>query len=142
MYEQVMHDSTATENRLMGLNYSDGMLKSIKVYREIPFIQDWIDIKDFILMQYTGLKDKNGKEIYEGDLVKINNLTEKWKYGEPEFDWRVFVVEYNVYTWAFNNSYLYMPLSTYKDSGGEFYDYDLEVIGNIHDNPDLLINNK
>lgn len=99
--------------------------------------QSW-PLPNHELMQFTGLHDRNGKEIYEGDLVRINNLTENWKNGEPPFDWRVLAVEYNQYAWAFNNSVLYFPMSTYKDRAGEFYDYEIEVIGNIYENPELL----
>lgn len=90
------------------------------------------------VMQYTGLKDKNDVEIYEGDVVRIHNLTENWKRGEPDFDWRVFKIIYNRFVWAFENPVMYMPMSTYKDRGGEFYDYDIEVIGNIYENPELI----
>ncbi len=93
---------------------------------------------DCVYMQFTGLTDKNGKEIFEGDLVRINNLKENWKHGEPDFEWKVLAIEYNQYTWAFNNSVLYFPLSTYRDRAGEFYDYDIELIGNIYENSDLL----
>lgn len=88
------------------------------------------------LMQYTGLKDKNGVEIYEGDIVRVANYQTDWKRGEPDFNWRVFEIQWNRYTWAFNNSVMYSPLSDYDTGTAE--PYDIEVIGNIHENPELL----
>ncbi len=89
-----------------------------------------------VFMQYTGLKDKNGREIYESDVVRIANMTEDWKHDEPDLDWRIFKIEWNRYTWAFNNAVIYFPLSDYNLRDGT--PYDIEVIGNIYENPDLL----
>lgn len=89
----------------------------------------------FILMQYTGLKDKNGKEIYEGDIVKVKlykGEEEKYFIGKVEYFGSNFIVD------ADNNSEYHV-----YDLDGFGIDYrynleDCEVIGNIYDNPELL----
>ena len=70
------------------------------------------------LMQYTGLKDKNSKEIYDGDIVKSS------LYGQT-----IGVIEYR------EN---FFCLCWDEKIWSKLYDINLEVIGNIYENPELM----
>lgn len=78
--------------------------------------------EDFVVEQYTGLKDKNDKEIYEGDIVQIykGGATYEVAWMDKDGGWFCFS----------NNDDHYEPL----------YHADFEVIGNIHENPELSEN--
>lgn len=77
----------------------------------------WLDVKENTVGEFSGLTDKHGKNIFEGDIV--------------EADGKRAVV-------AFENGCFY-PMGTYIARSGFEYDPDeYEVVGNIHDNPELL----
>lgn len=100
------------------------------------------EINDYRLMQYTGLKDKNGVEIYEGDIVIFN------KENSRVFD-RYRVEWVNSGLWAVRILDNYQSSMPYSDRDYvEFYPLQntspsmtatsCEVIGNIYENPELL----
>jgi uncharacterized phage protein (TIGR01671 family) len=93
----------------------------------------WHEIIPETLGQYTGLKDNNDVKIFEGDIVCINRNapSEKYNRGFIELDYGAYVV---TRSGDLSSEYLY----DFSDK----LDYaDVEIIGNIHDNPELLDRN-
>lgn len=92
---------------------------------------NYVGMDGIILMQYTGLKDKNGREIYEGDILE----TEKMEYsGSGHYIGTVKVLGKVV----FNNGRYALHLETGAMSYLSFALSFHEVIGNIYEHPHLL----
>jgi len=89
---------------------------------------DW---NDFEIMQFTGLKDKNGKEIYEGDILKrLHHVTKEY---EPNY-YILDVFEEGGF-WARTKNY--GTDHEYRVSGSIIKDGSFEIVGNVYENKEL-----
>ena len=103
----------------------DGLLYIDRITVKTAFVHHTRKNPWFIVEQYTGLKDKNGTEIYEGDIIRA-----------PVYIGRIF----------YDEEYAYFKLKTSRSDHCfialmqqlEIEMDDLEVVGNIHENPELL----
>lgn len=85
---------------------------------------DYFDIEDMILMQYTGLHDKKGVEIYESDTLEDGDM--KWIVK-----WNFHRMGFSLYPIEENGAFDEMPVNVENK-------IPFEVIGNIYENPELL----
>lgn len=92
------------------------------------------------LMQFTGLKDKNVKEIYKGDIVSVHLFVQELGYnmgvteGEKTYKGVIEFWEYGIaLNVGDNENNFYLILAP-----GMLHEESFEVIGNIHENPELI----
>jgi len=81
-------------------------------------LDSWLRSDDYVIMQYTGLKDKNGKEIYEGDIFKKGRVKFTIEFRDGAFE----MIGINIIS-VIRLSHSYR---------------DIEIVGNIYENPELL----
>ena len=113
---------------ILGIDYENKEIVTQQVYFEngLPDDRDiyCYDFDEIELMQSTGLKDKNGKEVFVGDIIKCTRGCLHEVYIEKEYGGTYFGG---------------MPAVYLKDLGeGYAWTEHEEIIGNIYENPELL----
>ena len=114
-----------------GVDYKTAI--RIKAYDGENYYSEVVRVISETVGQFTGLTDKNGKKIFEGDIVKYKN-TDGIKFNGVALT----VIGKVVY----NEKNASFAISGKDEIGAKHYDYfpikNIEAIGNTHDNPELL----
>lgn len=100
--------------------------KEMTPYFKLGYVPELYSDKD-VVMQWTGLKDRNGKDVYEGDIVKVN---------KGEYKGMNAVVE-----WCGDCCFAYrLQFVGVGNNEAMMRNGEIEIIGNIYENPNLIPN--
>lgn len=133
------------------LQWIEGYIYRITENQEMPFLM----MKDFhgitypvypeTVGQYTGLTDKNGKKIFEGDILAGDeypySYETAWNYF-AEVVWLDDGKAFGLYTFKNPQSNVRGVSHGLTDYMDDFESSEWEIIGNIHDNPEMIGGNK
>ena len=104
------------------LYYADIGIDYPGTLSECPTLEWEEDYEDCMVEQFTGLLDRNGKEIYEGDIIKVQYPAANDYFAEVKYEYAGFEP-------------FIIPVGDYDN----YLDGDMvEVVGNVHENPELL----
>ena len=127
--DNTIYDVYSFDNNFIRANPYNACINSIRTFKT----------SDCILMQCTGLKDKNSKLIYEGDIIQFyiddddpyarSFVTMKIVWEDYELDFKAIGLNKNVE--CYKDDYQYLSCINIQQD-------ELEVIGNIYENPELL----
>lgn len=120
------HKANKKMYKVNGISYP---LRMLHLFRQDLYVEDFkVSFDDVIVMQSTGLFDKNGVEIFEGDVVRLTSVF----LGKDEIRQVTLV----------NGGFGVTSEGTYVDSITikllSQVGYSLEIIGNIYENPELV----
>jgi len=126
-----------------GFESVNGIVKKVYELHEIPNIKEKCDVWGVLpikyVRQFTGLTDKNGREIYEGDIVKAKTVYHS-AFNKPE---SIFSISFQNGTFVFINIKGSIERQ-WSDGNNEWYSienietFEIEIIGSIYENPELL----
>lgn len=123
------------DKKMVNVKTIDFTDKTIRCLKKNEFINAYllrrVSFDDVELMQYTEVKDKNGKEIYEGDIVKIIKLEGYGEYCDQ--------VEYTGRIECYISEFRIQPLNLRLSDESTV---EIEIIRNIYENKNLLEENK
>lgn len=119
--------------------------KSVLIFstRDVPYGSGMFHVDPETVGQFTGLTDKNGKQIFEGDILEFEDCGETgYEYKEGFYFTNRAVVAWRHSAWEFgkfmyHDSCVLEEMYSSREDFIEIFNYS-EIIGNIQDNPELL----